>query len=956
MVEVGVVGLGPWGLCALERLVEAARRSPESSVKVHVIEPGRPGGGLYARAQPDYFILNTPCGQHSMYPFPEAVEEGSLGLGFYEWASERGYRWQGDVCVISDKGRPVSPHDFLPRRLMGEYLEWFYAALQAEAPANITITHHATTAVDIEPTPDGRERVHLESGTSLVVDHVILTTGHMAAMPSSGAVAALAMSPYPIEPYVGATGPHEKVAVEGMGLVALDVIAALTTGLGGRFTTEADGKLRYHASGHEPALYVFSRRGYPYCAKSLGAADPMGDYKPAICTVEVVSQLKLAGPEGEKRQIDARRELLPLVFAEMELHYYVSAAHLAEGAEVAGAVREALVEAWRTGTFSEERARLSHAYGNFVASQYFFVGEDSHYVDAPDYEARVYEVVAADVHEALVTGGASPVKAALETLRALRDTLRLAIEFKGLTLSSHLDFVVNLQSRFARLVAGPPVHRCQQLLALMDAGVLRMPFGPSPELVAEADGRIRVRSTNLDRPSEAVVDRLIRAHVDQPSITRSTSALLTNLVSRGRARPLTFGTTPVGSIDMSEDFHPVNVNGEAEQRLWVFGVLTEGARYFTLYIPSPKSRVRAFIDAGVCADQVVRSSTPALALDGTGPLATTSGPAAFNIGGYDPSPGAGGLVGSRPLRIALVNNMPDGAFEETEQQFADLLGTGASEIEVVVSRYTLPGQVRQARIQAVIEAGYKPLVHLYANPPDAVVVTGAEPKRADLSEEPYWPALDQLLWWARSAVPAMIVSCMSAHGALWTYDRLPRRLLLEKCSGVFEQQVAEGHPLMAGVAPLVLPHSRFNEIPAADMLEKGYELLAQSSAAGWTVAVGQRGQCQIMLLQGHPEYTRHTLLREYRRDVRRYLSGDQGSYPHMPTGYLDGPGVTALAKFEKDIASAKLGPELMDAFPFDLAARHVKVNWDGPARALIGNWLRSVQQLSANRAYTNTGS
>jgi hypothetical protein len=33
---------------------------------------------------------------------------------------------------------------------------------------------------------------------------------------------------------------------------------------------------------------------------------------------------------------------------------------------------------------------------------------------------------------------------------------------------------------------------------------------------------------------------------------------------------------------------------------------------------------------------------------------------------------------------------------------------------------------------------------------------------------------------------------------------------------------------------------------------------------------------------------------------------------------------------------------------------HVKDNWDGPARALIGNWLRSVQQLSASRSYTNT--
>jgi homoserine O-succinyltransferase len=904
---------------------------------------------LYAQSQPDYFILNTPCGQHSMYPFPDVVEEGRLGRGFYEWATEQGYRWQGDKCVTSGAGRRVGPHDFLPRRLMGEYLEWFYSALRAEAPPNITIAHYPTAAIDIEPTPAGRERVQLQTGPDIVVDHVILTTGHMRSAPNGDTVASLAMSPYPIQPYVDATGPHEKVAVEGMGLVALDVIAALTTGLGGRFTSEPGDRLRYHPSGREPSLYVFSRRGYPYCAKSLGASDPMGDYEPAICTVEAVSELKSSAPEGDKRQIDARRELIPLVFAEMELHYYVCAAALADGRDAARVVREQLVQAWAMGTFSEERSKLARSYGNFIASQHLFVGEDSHYVDGPDYESQVYEVVAADVREALVPGGASPVKAALETLRALRDTLRLAIEFKGLTLSSHLDFVANLQSRFARLVAGPPVHRCQQLLALIDAGVLNLPFGPSPELTAEPDGRILVRSTGLDRPCEVIVDRLIRAHVDQPSITRSTSTLLTNLGRRGRVRPLTFGTTPVGGIDLSEGFHPLDASGEAERRLWVFGVLTEGARYFTLYIPSPKSRVRAFVDAGICADQLVRTSAAPLVAATTSLSAVTEPFNPRDRSAAPPEPS-----GARPLRIALVNNMPDGAFEETEQQFSNLLGTGAPDIEVAITRYTLPGVARQPRVQALIEAGYQELSHLYANAPDAVVVTGAKPKRADLAEEPYWPALEQLLWWARGAVPSMIASCMSAHGALWAFDRLPRRMLLEKCSGVFEQDIAADHPLMAGVGSMALPHSRFNEIPVTAVLSSGYEVLAQSDATGWTAAVAQRGDCQVLLLQGHPEYGRHTLLREYRRDVRHYLSGDQGSYPHIPTGYLDGPGIAALSQFERDIANASIGPELMDAFPFDLAARHVRASWNGPAGVLIGNWLHSTRELSAIRSYSDS--
>jgi len=920
LVEISIVGLGPWGLCALERLVDEARREPVSSVVVHVVEPGQPGGGMYAKSGPDYFVLNTPCGQHSMYPFPELVEDGRLGRGFFEWVSERGYRWHGDECRVSgpgDGGTAVEPSDFLPRRLMGEYLEWSYGILCAEAPPNVEIVHHRASAVDIEPAAGGGERVHLDDGTNIVVDHVILTTGNMKESPRTDAVSTLVTSPYPIGAYLGSTEPSEKVAIEGMGLVALDVITALTIGLGGRYMSGEGGALRYLPSGREPSLYLFSRSGYPYCAKSFGASDPMGDYRPAICTVEAVASLQAKDAGGAKRQIDARRELLPLVFAEMELHYYTSAARMVDGPQVARDVSARLVAGWAAGTFSYHRSQLAARYGTFVASEHFFVGRGRHYRDSEDYESTVYATVTADAKEALVAGGASPVKTALETLRALRDTLRMAVEFRGLTLSSHLDFVANLQSRFARLVAGPPVFRSQQLLALVDAGILKLPFGPSPEVLPAQGGGVLVRSTALEQPFELVVDRLVRAHLDLPTVTGSASPLLANLVSRGRVRPLDFQGTPAGSIDLTEDFHPIDARGRPEASLWVFGVLSEGARYFTLYIPSPKSRVRAFLDAETCAKDIFRSSGRAIALSSPGP---------------------------RPLRVALVNNMPDGAFEETERQFHALLQEGLHGGELDLYRFTLPGVPRGDKVHELISERYRDLDQLWGLALDALVVTGAEPQKAELTEEPYWPALEALLWWGRKSVPNMLVSCLSAHGALWSFDRLPRRVLLEKCSGVYPQVLDEEHPLMAGISALSLPHSRFNEIPSGDLVERGYRVLAHCADDGWTVAAGERGRCRLLLLQGHPEYERLTLLREYRRDVRRYLAGDQGSYPHLPKGYLDIEGARALEKFEAEVTAQADVPALMDSFPFGFVADHVNVDWQSVSRVFVGNWVRSVRE------------
>jgi homoserine O-succinyltransferase len=97
-------------------------------------------------------------------------------------------------------------------------------------------------------------------------------------------------------------------------------------------------------------------------------------------------------------------------------------------------------------------------------------------------------------------------------------------------------------------------------------------------------------------------------------------------------------------------------------------------------------------------------------------------------------------------------------------------------------------------------------------------------------------------------------------------------------------------------------------------------------------------------LQGHPEYEAHTLLREYRRDVRRYLSGFQGSYPHVPTGYLGPLGIAALEEFEIHATAQEREPALMRGFPFEFVAGHVQAPWLAASRALMANWLQAASE------------
>jgi homoserine O-succinyltransferase len=215
--------------------------------------------------------------------------------------------------------------------------------------------------------------------------------------------------------------------------------------------------------------------------------------------------------------------------------------------------------------------------------------------------------------------------------------------------------------------------------------------------------------------------------------------------------------------------------------------------------------------------------------------------------------------------------------------------------------------------------------------------------------------MEGLLGWLTETVPSALVSCLSAHAAVWAFHHVPRRMLLDKSSGVFEQVIDHTHPLMAGVGETLWPHSRFNDVPGADLAENGYEILAESRDGGWTVAVGERGRCQLLLLQGHPEYGPYTLLREYRRDVRRYLGGIQGSYPRVPNHLLDAEGTEVLTEFEMKLAFKGRDPLLMQDFPFDFAARHVTARWGTASGALIGNWLQSVRRRSDQHLYIDSG-
>jgi uncharacterized NAD(P)/FAD-binding protein YdhS len=603
MIEFAIVGLGSWGLCVLERTVSRARQTT-TLIRLHVVEPGQLGGGVYATEQPDYLVLNNPCGQLSLYASPDDVDDPLYAKGLYDWAVETGYQWVGYECRIGGLGVPILATDYLPRRLMGEYLAWFYDTLLSDIPANLEVVRHYAAATDIEPELGGRETVSLDDGTSISVQHVVLTSGHTLNDEFIGSSTDVRyLRPYPVEYFDTLLPPGAPIAIAGMGLVGFDLLTALTIGRGGTYEDVGERK-RYLPSGNEPDIYLYSRSGDPYCAKSAHGIDPYGEYQPVVCTPQAFSEL--TNPQGSRsrRRVDFRHDLMPMLFAEMQGRYYTHAAFLEGGASAVGIVRSSLQLAWANGTFDQVVASLESRYGHFDPASYVFADVDARYGSSDDYQTHVYEMVEKDLDQALTVGG-SPVKAALEVTRILRDQLRSVIEFGGLTLESYIDFQSNVRGRINRFEAGPPPLRSQQLLGLLDAEMVHIPFGPHPELTAAADGKVTIRSTKLTHASEATVNGVVRGHLDLPSLARSRSPLLSRLYAKGRLTQLSYGDTTVGSVAISEDFHPYDAEGRLQVNLSLLGVLTEGVRYFTHYLPSPRSRLRAVLDAQLCVEAII---------------------------------------------------------------------------------------------------------------------------------------------------------------------------------------------------------------------------------------------------------------------------------------------------------------------------------------------------------------
>ncbi len=301
----------------------------------------------------------------------------------------------------------------------------------------------------------------------------------------------------------------------------------------------------------------------------------------------------------------------------------------------------------------------------------------------------------------------------------------------------------------------------------------------------------------------------------------------------------------------------------------------------------------------------------------------------------------------RELHIGLLNMMPDAALEATERQFFRLVGESNPIAQFYVHPFTLAAIPRGDKAAAHIARYYESFETIRAEGLDALIITGANVSGEDLSQEPFWTPLGEVIEWAWQNVTTTLLSCLATHAVMHFRYAQPRVKQPAKRWGVFSHRVLDKrHPLVADVnTRFDVPHSRWNDVSRAQFEAAGLRVLVESEEVGVHLATSHDG-LRMVFFQGHPEYDTISLLKEYKRDALLYAQGKLADYPPFPAHYLEQHEQAILCEWRERLHVATACGAPLPEFPEALVAQNVDNTWHDTGEAVIGNWMGCMYQVT----------
>ena len=288
------------------------------------------------------------------------------------------------------------------------------------------------------------------------------------------------------------------------------------------------------------------------------------------------------------------------------------------------------------------------------------------------------------------------------------------------------------------------------------------------------------------------------------------------------------------------------------------------------------------------------------------------------------------------LHIGLLNLMPDAAFQATERQFVSML---ANHEEYLIHLYptSVSTENRSDKLKAYINDHYNEIGEFQNRKYDGLIISGANPSQQDMTKERFWRPLIEVFEWAESNTSSILCSCLATHAIMKAKYGIERQMRDEKAWGIFKHQLGEqNHPLTQGIEDgFDGPHSHYYDFPIEEIESTDLQILASNDYAGIYLAASKGGR--LVLFQGHPEYSKNSLLKEYQREIINFVSGKRDDYPTRPNNYFSDSTSEELDELKKSLLSNPREISLNDEMISD-----IDCNWQSAGKTIYRNWLESL--------------
>ncbi|RKN83498.1 FAD/NAD(P)-binding protein [Ulvibacterium marinum] len=560
--KIAIIGMGPKGLYALERLVnELEIYGAPVDLEILLFESsGNFGSGkIYDPGQPAYLLMNYPNRNIDIWRLRSSKSEND---------KPSLTRFLTTGKINDDEGLGDR---FSSRATVGRYLSSSFNELRKIAENYASVSMIKGPVNEIEPSDDGVLIIYRQHDVlkEVICDQVMVTTGHDS---WKGDLQEYQVSftdrkcdipfIYPLPKKFRDITSYETVGIKGLGLTFIDAVLALTEGRDGIFRKNRTGTMFYEPSSLEPKkLTVFSRSGMPMVPRA--ASEGKETYTPTFFTYDNIFQYVVIGGRP-----DFQSDILPLLEKETELRYY----RILSGNDPSISLDGRSIMHFDTSI--DRFHQLRPDIPRFKFEQLFRPVA----TDRPEIDLDALAYYSYVIGEAKKGSESSPFMAAALTWGYCSEVFNSVYSFGGLTAESQRLFDTEYRSKLNRISYGPPLVNAEKVLTLMEHGILDTIPDQNCRTHRLADGW----SIESESGSKFIVDTLIDARIPVNTTIADWSPLIKAMQNNGIARE--FINSGIDSYrtacpEIDRCGRPVDIKGTVSGQVTFYGTLTEGMTY-----------------------------------------------------------------------------------------------------------------------------------------------------------------------------------------------------------------------------------------------------------------------------------------------------------------------------------------------------------------------------------------